>query len=642
MARVLATGNRRFQAVNLTRFPGLSLMLFCMLAMAGGLCATAHAADPQIDVRLASSRINEEGSVILTVTLSGFSRNASDPVIPASNGFQAYQTGSSSNFSWVNGKMSSSKIYTFELVARKAGSYIVGPITVDDKGKSYRARPVELEVQAAATSPAGSNQGVRQTRSGNASGLSADDKDQGLFVRVEVDKSDPYVDQQITLRFKLYQRVDIRLTNIGEFTPPTTEGFWREDLGEQSEYDERIGDDRYRVREVAWALFPTKAGEITIGPGRVVCTVPTSRSNSRRGVFDFGFMNRENVPLRSQGLKVNVKPLPEAGRRASFTGTVGSYQMQSAFDVAEAIQGEPFTLNVTIAGAGHVQTIGAPAWPAWNGLRVFDSGESVDSRRNKDKVVGSKTFTQVLVPNQAGEISLDPIEFQFFDPRRGSYQTLSSSPLSIRVAPATSFTGGLGREDVVALGDDILYIRQNIVDGIASRGDGNLSWQWLLHLIPLILLAVGFQLRRRRLALERNPVLARRARALRQANLALESIAADTAPDALAAQLASILEAYLSAWLDQEVRGIRRQDLSGELSEIGIAGAVIEKVLALLGWADEVRFGGAVVQQQQMELNNSRQLITELEEAMRGSNLRSLNVTAPMGRSTLRNDKHER
>ena len=80
---------------------------------------------------------------------------------------------------------------------------------------------------------------------------------------------------------------------------------------------------------------------------------------------------------------------------------------------------------------------------------------------------------------------------------------------------------------------------------------------------------------------------------------------------------------------------MRRQDLSGELSEIGVAGHVIEKVLALLGWADEVRFGGAVVQQQQMELNNASQLITELEEALRLSTLRFLNVTAPMGRSTL-------
>ncbi len=51
--------------------------------------------------------------------------------------------------------MSSSKIYTFELVARKAGSYVVGPVTVEDKGRSYRAAPVDIEIVAAPTAPAG-------------------------------------------------------------------------------------------------------------------------------------------------------------------------------------------------------------------------------------------------------------------------------------------------------------------------------------------------------------------------------------------------------------------------------------------------------------------------------------------------------
>lgn len=619
----LATASNQHRGVPRAFQVGLSVRwlagALCLLFLTGLLTDVSYAADPAIDVQLASRRVSEGGSVIMTVSLSGFSKRASDPVVPASNGFTVYETGTSSNFSWVNGKMSSSKIYTFEIEARKAGTYVVGPVTVDDQGRSYRASPVEIEViAAAAPSPAGAG-AQRQSQDADPGRLTADDKDLGLFVRTEVDKYDPYVDEQITLRFQLFQRADIRLTDIGEFSPPSTEGFWREDLGPQSEYEVNYEGERYHVREVAWALFPTQAGAIEIGPGSVVCSIPTTSRNRQRGVFDFGFFNRESVPLRSRPLKITAKQLPETGRRSSFSGSVGSYAMTAAFDVQEAVQGEPLTLNVNIKGTGHIQTIGAPAWPAWDGLRVYDSGESVESRRNNDKVVGGKTFSQVMVPYQAGEITLEPIEFQYFDPQRGSYQTRTSPPLKINVAPARAVPGGMGREDVVALGEDILYIRQNIVSGIRNAAAGAFAWHWLLHLIPLGLLGAGYWLRGRRLVLERNPVLARRSRAMSKATAALAAISLDGTVAQIGGELAELTESYLSAWLDSEVRGMRRQDLAGELSEIGLESGLIDQVLALLAWADEVRFGAAGEGGTERRIGDCRTMIGALEQALRAT-----------------------
>lgn len=527
---------------------------------------------------------------MLTVSLEGFSRGASEPRLPDTEGFDVYDAGRSTNISLINGHLSKRTTYTYQLLARKAGDYDFGPVVVEDDGVAYRSEVVRLTVL-----PAGSAASPGRRRdSGDRARASTTEQDRGVFARVEVDKRQVYQDEQVTLHFRLYQRAGVRVLDITDFVPPSTEGFWKEDLGPQQEYRVIIGGEEYHVRELSWALFPTTSGEQVIGEGSVVCLLPASGSR-RRGFGDFfGRSLFDSQPLRlsTDPVTVEVRALPQEGRPDGFTGSVGDYRISASYDPTDAQQGEPLTLTVTVAGTGHIQTIGDPRWPAWDDFRVFDSGDAVSIRKTGDRVSGEKTFTQVLVPNRSGRVEIPAIGFDYFDPEARRYRRVETEPLRIQVAPAGAGPGGGGRRDVVALGEDILYIRTQLAGELGRPAEGLLDGGRWVHLVPLVILAGAAVVRRRRRALENDPVLARRSRALSRALKELDGLStAGGGGAAGAAALAATAEEYVSDWLDTEARGVRRPELDRMLAAAGAADEARGELLALFAWADDVRFG---------------------------------------------------
>lgn len=617
-ARPAAPPKRRAgPAANLLAAARLAAPLFMLLATGGGLPPRAVAGEPVLRAQVDRARVAEGATIVLTVTLEGFSRRVKGPEVSRLEGFELYDAGRSTNISWVNGRFSSSTTHTYQLVARRAGTYTLPPVTVQDKGRTYHTEPIELHVSAKAAAAPSPGRAPVIPEASEAAG------EGGLFARIEVDKQEAFLDQQITLHFRLYQRADIRLTEISSFAPPTTEGFWREDLGQQQDYNVRSGGDLYKVREVSWALFPTKVGELEIGAGRVICHVPGS-SRRRRGAFNFfgeSLFDMRRVPLTTEPIRIRVKPLPEEGRPASFTGTIGDYEVEAGFDSPEARQGEPFTLTVAVRGTGHVQTIGAPRWPEWEGLRVYDSGEAVSVEKRKDRVVGEKTFTQVLIPTRTGRISLDPVRFTFFHPGKEQYVTVATGPLAIEVLPAAAGLVESGGGEVLALGEDVLYIQTALAGGLRLEGAEGFSWPWLIHLVPAGLIAGAAWMRRRRLALERSPALARRGRALRRARERLARLEAGAAPARVATDLAEALEVYLGDWLTLEVRGMRRSELSDTLDDAGVSGEMTRQALSVLEWADDVRFGAGASGQVPQKVEGAGDLIRDLDVVFRKSPL---------------------
>jgi len=87
-------------------------------------------------------------------------------------------------------------------------------------------------------------------------------EENAIFVRAIVDKAEAYLGQQVTLRYRFYQRVDFNVLDSHLVTPPSTQGFWKEDLPPQRTSNETIDGRRYRVTELVYALFPTQAKAI--------------------------------------------------------------------------------------------------------------------------------------------------------------------------------------------------------------------------------------------------------------------------------------------------------------------------------------------------------------------------------------------
>ncbi len=559
------------------------------------------------------------GEVIsVTVTVGGTSGGVSEPQIAGTEAFDVYSAGRSTNISFVNGRISQSVTFSYQMVAKKEGTFTLGPAVIEKGGRSYSSRTVEITVTKASSQPSPQTGRSTPRRSESLRGVPPD----GLFARLVVDRKEAYVDQQVIVRFRLYQRHDVDLREIGGFQEPSMEGFWREDLGPQRDYDVEIDGKLYRVRELSWALFPTRDGDLQIGPASVECAVAV-RKRRRRDFFSdfFGspFYDVVRKTVRAKAVTIHVKPLPEKGRPAEFTGSVGEYEVAISSDSKRLKQGEPVAVTVTISGRGHIQTVGEPIWPELSDFRTFDSGEAVSVDKSGGIVEGKKEYTRVLIPNRAGRLSIGPVVFCYFDPQKGQYVQKQTSPLGLEVLPAETGTAGLlAGPGEGHLSSDILYIHTQL-PGDLSRPAGPGAGM-LVNLLPLVLVAIALVIRNRREELARNPLLVRRSAALKRALAALkdlEQISRNDAPRT-ASGLARALEGFLSDWMGEEVSGLRRSALAGRLEDAGMNADLRSSVLEMLAWCDEARFGaGAHPEDVARKPAELRELLRRLDREFR-------------------------
>jgi len=594
------------------RWPLWGAMLLLLLA------APARADEPRLRAQLDRESAAVGDQVGLSITLEGFSARVGSPQIPPVPGIQVYDAGRSTNVSFINGHLSSSTSYSYVVVPGQAGTFTLGPITVEDKGRAYSTEALTLVVSTGGSAATGRAPGGLTSRAPSSNPPAAP-SGKALFARLEVDKREAFPGEQITLRFRLYQREEVTLTDLADFQPPATEGFWREDLGPQREYATEIDGSTYRVREISWALFATRPGVLTIGPASIVAYV-AGRARAR-GMFDGFFggspLDRRPMTVAAEGSSIRVRPLPDDGRPEGFTGSVGDYRLVAGFDVPQARRGEPFTLTAKVSGTGQVETIGAPIWPDWNGLRVFDSGDAVSIEKGEERIGGEKSFTQVLIASRTGKVRLDPVRFVFFDPAKRRYQTLATPPLEIQVTEGGAGVDA-GGDEGARLAEDILYIHTDIASGLRPDTRGGTPGGWAVLAIPFGMVGGAAWLRWRRALAESDPAFGRRSQALRVARRGLAGVPSGEPAPRTAARVAELLESYLSDWLGLSVRGTTRGELRGALLEWGLAEKLALRVGELLDRSEEIRFGAGGEGGRAAELaRDAGLLLADLEAAFR-------------------------
>jgi len=359
----------------------VALILLILLAAPPATFAAQE--DIRLEVSLDRDTIGIAEQAYLQVKVTGTIQNIPDPHLPSLPMFQLYQQGRSMSFQSVNGVMSSSVTHRFALVPSKAGTFPIDDISVVYNNKRYRGNRVELTVVDRST--AAPEEVELQAR--DNTGQSKD-----YFLEAVVDNGTPYVNEQITFTLKFY----IAVQHIGqpELTEPATTGFWTEVLGTESPYYQTINGRRYKVIERKYALYPTQTGELTIGRALIRVTVASRQSRSRDPFDAFGgfFGRGETVSVSSKPLKVNVQPLPNAGRPADFSGTIGRYSIPATADKTEVEVNQPVTVKIEIRGVGNIKAIAEPTIPDLPDFRIYQASVDESINRVKDKLGGTRTF----------------------------------------------------------------------------------------------------------------------------------------------------------------------------------------------------------------------------------------------------------
>ncbi len=394
-------------------------------------------------------------------------------------------TSTSSSIQVVNGSMTRtvSNTYSYVLRADKEGSFTIGPASIVVDGDVVTSQPYTVTVVADASGAAtqsgqpqsGTSQRQQSTNDPQVSG-------QDLFLKVVPSKRNAYVGEPVVLTYKLYTRVPVSQLTVSKM--PAYGGFWMRECGDNNggtlrQSPEVVNGIEYNTAEIKKVvLIPQKAGKLTVEPMGLECLaqIMTQRSPQQSNdpfdiFFNDPFFSRSytNVQknVETPSLTLDIKPLPEDGKPASFAGAVGSYKFASAIDADETRTNEALTLTMTISGSGNLELLNMPSPNFPPDFEVYDPKVTSGVEANGQGMSGTRKAEYLVIPRRAGDFNIPPVEFSYFDPAKQHYVSLQSSPMHVKVNKGTgddSEGGGLyasNQEGIKYLGSDIRHIKMN-------------------------------------------------------------------------------------------------------------------------------------------------------------------------------------
>ena len=362
---------------------------------------------------------------------------------------------SSSSVQIIKGKVSRETSYTFTYIlsAVKEGVFTILPATINYKGKQYKSNSLKINV---------------------VKGIKQDD----VYIKTVVNKTNPYQGEQIILTIKFYTCVQIKGINQNKIS--SFPGFWSKNIRENEktypQKQKHINGKEYIVAEIGkFALFPQKSGEITIEPAEVNCVAQIRTSSQRRSsdpffdsffndpFFSSGYKNVDKQ-LFSNSVKINVKPLPLKNKPKDFSGAVGTFTFNSKIDRTEIKTNEAINLKFTLKGRGNIQLIDPPNVTFPPDFEVYDPETKSNIKINGSGVSGTRTFEYLVIPRNPGDYSIKPVKFTYFDISKKEYVPIITPEYKINVdkgegAFQNITYSGVSQEDIKYIGKDIRHIK---------------------------------------------------------------------------------------------------------------------------------------------------------------------------------------
>lgn len=420
------------------------------------LCVYTLQAQVQFDAEISREKlgINERLRVEFTMN-----QNGDNFIAPDFAGFRRIAGPNQSiSQSWVNGKSTFQKTFTFFIQPLKRGKITIGQAEVTIGGQVYKTSPMEVEVTEAVDNPSMSGDTTPESKALD-----------GIHLVAEVSDTNPYLNEGIYVVYKLYISPQTDIRNYRALDNPKYENFWSQsiDIDKLEVKNGEFGGNPYQYIELRKTiLYPQKTGKLEIEP--LSLSIGVEVPSNRRDIFGRRLYEVVDKSFSSKTRTINVKPLPEENKPASFTGAVGRYTFDVSVDKNELMAMESLQAEVKVSGQGNISLFEIPELVAPANTEVFEPEKKDNIRTNAFGMLGNKKNVYTLVPQQAGKQVLPSVEFSYFDPREEKYFTINSAAISIEVEPnasisaPTTSTGG-GQSFIKAPDAQFNFIKLNTV-----------------------------------------------------------------------------------------------------------------------------------------------------------------------------------
>jgi hypothetical protein len=233
--------------------------------------------------------------------------------------------------------------------------------------------------------------------------------------------SSPVVGQQVLYRVRIFRREDI--SQVKWVHPPAFPNLRVEWLpGRAEDTETSIHGSLYRVSEEHRALFPARAGHLTLPGFELRC-------------------DTSSLPVPETTL--DVREPPTQGRPPDFDGIIGPLQVQARAKRLEIRLGETVRISVVVRGASNVWDVEPP----FGDLEPKGRYEIFPQRPELHLETGRQLYIRRyfrfdFVPHEVGTLEIPAVAIPYYDPTTRQFSRARSEPIVVSVtslgaAPAT-------------------------------------------------------------------------------------------------------------------------------------------------------------------------------------------------------------
>lgn len=515
--------------------------------------------------------------------------------------------------SWINGVRSYSKSYSYTLAPTSRGKFTIKQASIVIGGETYKSLAKEVEVTAAVDKP--SDQ------------MTADDvADENLHLVAEISKTNPYLNEAITVIYKLYVSPNISVSNYQPLDNPTYNNFWSQDIkvNALSAQNGTYKGKPYRyviLKRVV--LYPQKSGKLDIEPLSLDVTVDVP--SNRRNFFGQRMYDQTNKTVSAGKRTINVKPLPLENQPADFNGAVGDFDFSVTTSKTSLNASESLQATVEVSGKGNLKLFKLPELELPSALEVYEPEFTEGVRTTLAGMQGKVSNQYTIVPSFRGKYPISPLNFSYFNPSTGKYTTLTSDEIVINVleGPLSASANAeqnsnTQKQSIITSGDQFNFIKLNpdLTSKSVSYFFGSTSFYiWLLCPLLLIPLAIVFRKRRDSLA---GDVVGNK---IRKANkLARKYLSAAKKElgnkESFYVALERALHNYLKAKLKIETSEFSKDKITELLTEKQIDDATVNSFIDLLKNCESARYSPFSNVQMQADYDKASEVISKMDKQL--------------------------
>ena len=367
--------------------------------------------------------------------------------------------GRATRFEMNNFKVMSSMTYTYSVTPSSQGDFTIPPVEVKVGNKVLKTNPARLLVQAGGQAPLPPPQPLPQQPPSAQGHRQQPGADNSLpyFGDTLLSKKKAYVGEVVPAELRFYFNTRIG-GEIGDRPNFGGEGFTIQKLANVPKREQIVNGENYVVFGFQTAITPAKSGDLAIPAATLEARLQV-QGNAPPGFADifqqFGgvippgmFTESRNVAIETKPAQLEVLPLPKEGKPENFSGAIGKFTIETSVSPKKAAPGDPVSLKVVVSGQGNFDAMGAPVLAEDDGWRTYPPTDKIQSA-DAIHFTGEKTFEFTLIARK-DQTQTPEVQFSYFDPATGKYETLTKSPMPVDAKAGSAATTAPSTDGVKA------------------------------------------------------------------------------------------------------------------------------------------------------------------------------------------------